>query len=162
MVENVCHFSILMRLITGAEPIGAAASRRASGQSFSGGSAMTGRTPMFGIRVCLIRLRGQGDARQLLELGMVCRRIAAGNEEISAVGANGKIECRLPGPASGFCPLELTLFPQDDHGPTQSEKPCHDKCPDDEILLMQGIIMGHIFYQHERFLEVWRGKAKLK
>lgn len=157
MVEKCCHFFDLMRLITGAEPIRVSAT---AGQAVNHlAERYEGRTPDIWDSGYVLFDFDNG-ARAMLELCMFADG-SQWNEEISAVGAKGKIECRLPGPHR-FWPAGIDLIPQLTTAPRSPKKPVTIDVPIDETLLMAGDHHGSTFYQHERFLDVVRGEAKVE
>lgn len=160
LVEKCCHFFDLMRLITKSEPVRVMAS---AGQIVNHvDECYHGQTPDIWDGGYVLFDFANG-ARALLELCMFADG-TLWNEEISAVGAAGKIECRLPGP--------LRLWPVDEIGPPPhsqiSHYPRHPKRPQtrdvevDETLLEAGDHHGSTFYQHKRFLKVVRGEGEVE
>ena len=84
-------------------------------------------------------------------------------EELSAVGWEGKIECLVPGPLR-FWPSELgeppvaqvIVSPRDPQGPRTVEIPI------DPELLEAGDHNGSTYYQHRRFADAVRGKRQVE
>ena len=96
----------------------------------------------------------------MLELCMFAEG-ATYQEEITAIGKNGKIECLIPGPTRfwddslGPQPVpKLIISPRSPRGPTEIEVPV------DPLLLNAGDHHGSTFYQHEKFQQVVLGKAQ--
>ena len=95
-------------------------------------------------------------ARAMLELCMFAEG-SRYQEEISAVGPTGKIECFVPGPGRFWAgedaaPVaKLVLSPRHPVGPRTIELPV------EAGLLAVGDHNGATFYQHQRFLQVVRG-----
>jgi len=92
-----------------------------------------------------------GGARAMLELCMFAEG-ARYQEEISAVGPAGKVECLGPGPGRfwpdhlGAPPVaQLIVSPRAPKGPQSVEIPV------DPALLAAGDHNGSTFYQHQRF-----------
>ena len=94
LVEKCCHFFDLMRLITRSEPIRVSAS---SGQITNHlDESYEGHVPDIWDGGYVL-FDFENGSRAMLELCMFADG-SLWNEEISAVGPKGKIECRLPGP----------------------------------------------------------------
>jgi len=76
-------------------------------------------------------------------------------EEISAVGAQGKIECLVPGP-SRFWPDHLGAAPTPKLiiSPRHPKGPIEHDIPVDPTLLNAGDHNGSTFYQHQKFQQV--------
>ena len=81
-------------------------------------------------------------------------------EEITAVGPEGKIECLVPGPGRfwpshlGAPPVpQVTISPRSPKGPQMVEIPV------DPTILAAGDHNGSTFYQHVRFQRVLRGEG---
>ena len=98
----------------------------------------------------------------MLELCMFAEG-AEFQEEISAVGPQGKIECFVPGPGRfwpddlGPAPVpKLVISPRNPKGPKKSEIPV------DPDLLEAGDHNGSTFYQHQRFNAVVRRKGEVE
>ena len=159
LVEKCCHFFDLMRLITGAEPIRVSAS---AGQAVNHlRERYDGQTPDIWDHGYILFDFDNG-ARAMLELCMFADG-SLWNEEISAVGAAGKIECRLPGPHR-FWPaaMESIPHPQLTIAPRSPKNPVTTDIPIDPKLLEAGDHHGSTFYQHEKFLRVVRGEAEVE
>lgn len=159
LVEKCCHFFDLMRLIIGGEPIRASAS---AGQMVNHvDERYDGRAPDIW-DAGYVTFDFDTGARAMLELCMFADG-SFWNEEISAVGARGKIECRLPGPhrfwptgIGGVPHPQLTIAPRSPKNPTTTDVPI------DETLLMAGDHHGSTYFQHVRFLEVVRGTGSVE
>ncbi len=159
LVEKCCHFFDLMRLILRDEPVRVMA---------SAGQALNHRDEEYDGRVPDIWDNGYvildfaGGARAMLDLCMFAEG-SKWQEEISAVGPKGKIECFVPGPgrfwpaALGPAPTpELILSPRAPKGPIRSEIPV------DPAILAAGDHNGATFYQHQRFLAAVRGEGPVE
>jgi len=158
-VEKCCHFFDLMRLILKSEPVRIMA---------TGGQAVNhlteiydGRTPDIWDHGYVIAEFANG-ARAMLELCMFAEG-SRFQEEIWAIGPEGKIEARVPGPGrfwpegAGAAPVpELEISPRHPKGPVLREIPV------DPALLSAGDHNGSTFYQHQRFNAVVRGKAQVE
>ena len=156
LVEKCCHFFDLMRLILNDEPVRVMA---------SAGQAVNHLDESYGGEVPDIWDHGYvivdfaGGARAMLELCMFAEG-ARYQEEISAVGRDGKIEALVPGPGRfwnhdlGPAPVpKVIVSPRNPTGPVEHVVPV------DPRLLAAGDHNGSTFYQHERFLAVVQGKA---
>jgi predicted dehydrogenase len=154
LVEKCCHFFDLMRLILQDNPVRVMA---------MGGQAVNHLDEVYeGERsdiwdhayVIVDFARG---ARAMLELCMFAEG-ARFQEEISAMGPLGKIECLVPGPGR-FWPAHLGAPPvaQLIASPRAPKGPQVMEIPVDPALLEAGDHNGSTFYQHQRFLEAVRG-----
>jgi myo-inositol 2-dehydrogenase/D-chiro-inositol 1-dehydrogenase len=162
-VEKCCHFFDLMRLILKSEPVRIVA---------SAGQAVNHVDERYGGRAPDIWDHGyalvdfESGARAMLELCMFAEG-SRYQEEISAVGAEGKIECLVPGPAR-FWPAELGEPPtaQVIVSPRQMSTPSPGprlvEVPVDPALLAAGDHNGSTFYQHRRFVDAVRGKGPVE
>ena len=95
--------------------------------------------------------------RAMLELCMFAEG-ARYQEEISAVGPKGKIECLVPGPGR-FWPAHLGPAPvaQVVVSPRQPAGPRVLDVPVDPLLLEAGDHNGSTFYQHRHFADLVAG-----
>lgn len=156
MVEKCCHFFDLMRHILGADPVRVMA---------SAGQAVNHLDERVGGAVPDVWDHGYaivdfaGGARAMLELCMFAEG-SRYQEEISAVGPTGKIECLVPGPGRfwpdhlGPAPVaQVIVSPRNPKGPQVLDIPV------DPALLAAGDHNGSTFYQHQRFAAVVRGDA---
>ena len=154
LVEKCCHFFDLMRLILKAEPIRvmASADQTLNHKDESYG----GKTPDIWDNGYVI-IDFDSGARAMLELCMFAEG-ARYQEEISAVGPKGKIECLVPGPGR-FWPAKLGPAPVSQLiiSPRAPQGPIAIDIPVDSTLLDAGDHNGSTFYQHERFNAVVRG-----
>lgn len=148
LVEKCCHFFDLMRHILKSDPVRVMA---------SGGQAVNHRDEVYGGQVsdiwdnAYVIVDFASGARAMLELCMFAEG-ARYQEEISAVGPLGKIECHVPGPGRfwpdhlGPAPVaQVIVSPRDPKGPRMVEIPV------DPQLLAAGDHNGSTFYQHQRF-----------
>lgn len=153
LVEKCCHFFDLMRLMTACEPIRVSAS---AGQFVNHlDEVYDGKTPDIWDGG-YVTFEFENGARAMLELSMFVDG-STWNEEIHAIGKNGKIACRMPGPqrfwpdALGPSPLpELSLYPR------SPKRPQTIQIELDEVLVEAGDHHGATFYQHEKFLHLVR------
>lgn len=151
LVEKCCHFFDLMRLVAGCNPVRIMA---------SGGQAVnhvdedySGEKPDIWDNAYVI-VDFENGMRAMLELCMFAEG-SRYQEEISAVGPKGKIECQVPGPGRfwpahlGPAPVpQVTVSPRDPAGPVILDVPV------DPSLLAAGDHNGSTFYQHRGFAEV--------
>ena len=151
LVEKCCHFFDLMRLVLAAEPVRISAS---AGQEVNHlDERYGGETPDIWDTAYVIADFDSG-ARAMLELCMYAEG-SRYQEEISAVGPEGKIEAFVPGPGR-FWPTHLgeppvaqvVISPRSPKGPQTVEIPV------DPTLLEAGDHNGSTFYQHVKFLEM--------
>ena len=148
LVEKCCHFFDLMRLVAGCDPVRVMA---------SGGQAVNHLDEVYdGQRSDIwdhayVIVDFQSGMRAMLELCMFAEG-SRYQEEISAVGPAGKIECLVPGPGR-FWPAHLgpapvpkvIVSPRDPAGPVELEIPV------DPALLAAGDHNGSTYYQHRGF-----------
>ncbi|MEL6517679.1 MAG: Gfo/Idh/MocA family oxidoreductase [Pseudomonadota bacterium] len=155
LVEKCCHFFDLMRLILQDEPV------RIMG---SGGQVVNhldedyaGEAPDIWDSAYVIA-EFAGGARAMLELCMYAEG-ARYQEEISAVGPAGKVECFVPGPGR-FWPTHLgePPVPQVIVSPRSPKGPQTVEIPVDPTLLAAGDHNGSTFYQHVQFQRMVRGE----
>ncbi|MGY4750755.1 Gfo/Idh/MocA family protein [Pannonibacter sp. Q-1] len=148
LVEKCCHFFDLMRHILKSDPVRVMA---------SGGQAVNHLDEIYaGERSDIwdhayVIVDFASGARAMLELCMFAEG-SRYQEEISAVGPKGKIECLVPGPGR-FWPEHLgePPVPQVIVSPRQPQGPVVLEVPVDPQLLDAGDHNGSTFYQHQRF-----------
>ncbi len=154
LVEKCCHFFDLMRLIAGCNPVRVMA---------SGGQAVNhldevygGQTPDIWDHAYVI-VDFESGMRAMLELCMFAEG-SRYQEEISAVGPQGKIECLVPGPGR-FWPAHLrpAPVPKVIVSPRNPPGPLELDLPVDPTLLAAGDHNGSTFYQHQRFARAAQG-----
>ncbi len=159
LVEKCCHFFDLMRLILRDDPVRIMA---------SGGQAVnhlterySGETPDIWDHAYVIVDFARG-ARAMLELCMFAEG-ARYQEEISAIGPAGKVECLVPGPGR-FWPAHLGAPPvaQLIVSPRAPKGPHSMDIPVDPALLDAGDHNGSTFYQHQRFAAAVMGHASVE
>jgi myo-inositol 2-dehydrogenase / D-chiro-inositol 1-dehydrogenase len=159
LVEKCCHFFDLMRLILQAEPVRVMAS---AGQEVNHrDERYGGETPDIWDTAYVI-VDFEGGARAMLELCMYAEG-ARYQEELSAVGPKGKVECFVPGPGR-FWPAHLGAppVPQVIVSPRHPKGPLAVDIPVDPTLLEAGDHNGSTFYQHARFNSVVRGEGTVE
>lgn len=157
LVEKCCHFFDLMRLILKAEPVRVMAS---AGQEVNHlDERYSGEVPDIWDSAYVI-VDFDSGARGMLELCMYAEG-SRFQEEISAVGPKGKIECLVPGPGR-FWPTHLGAAPVPKVivSPRQPKGPMVVDIPVDPTLLDAGDHNGSTFYQHALFQRAVRGEIK--
>lgn len=151
LVEKCCHFFDLMRLIMGRDPVRVYASGGQNHNHLT--ERYDGAQPDILDNAYVIVDFGRGQ-RALLELCMFAEG-SRYQEEISIVGPEGKVECRVPGPTR-FWPeamlgpppvAQLVVSPRHPPGPRTLDVPV------DPALLAAGDHNGSTFYQHQRFFQ---------
>ncbi|MGV8987731.1 MAG: Gfo/Idh/MocA family protein [Cypionkella sp.] len=156
LVEKCCHFFDLMRHIAGSDPVRIMA---------SGGQAVNHLDESYGGEVpdiwdnAYVIVDFANGLRAMLELCMFAEG-ARYQEEISAVGPAGKIECLVPGPGRfwpahlGDAPVpQVIVSPRDPKGPQVLATPVVAE------LLAAGDHNGATYYQHRKFVDVVLGKG---
>ena len=155
LVEKCCHFFDLMRLILKTEPVRVMAS---AGQRNNHLNEVCQGQAADIWDTAFVIFEFESGARALLDLCMYADG-SVWNEEITAVGRDGKIECRIPGPPR-FWPdslpeppePELVLSPRAPIGPTTQRFSL------DQTLQDAGDHHGSTFYQHQKFLDLVCGR----
>jgi predicted dehydrogenase len=151
LVEKCCHFFDLMRLVAGCDPVRVMA---------SGSQAVNHRDEVVGGArpdvwdSAYVIVDFESGMRAMLELCMFAEG-SRYQEELSAVGPTGKIECLVPGPGR-FWPADLgpapvaqvIVSPREPRGPRVLEVPV------DPALLAAGDHNGSTYYQHRGFAKV--------
>jgi predicted dehydrogenase len=158
-VEKGCHFFDLMRLILKSDPVRVMA---------SGGQSTNHLDERYGDATPDVWDHGyvlvdfDNGARAMLELCMFAEG-SRYQEELSAVGSDGKIECLVPGPTR-FWPQHLGEPPvaQVIVSPRHPQGPVALEIPVDPDLLAAGDHNGSTFYQHRRFAEAMRGRGEVE
>ena len=156
LVEKCCHFFDLMRLTLGSEPVRVTAS---AGQMVNHlDEVYDGKTSDIWDGGYVI-FDFENGARAMLELCMFADG-TKWNEEISAVGSKGKIECKLPGPQR-FWPEHLGVPPHSQVSlfPRHPKNPVTKDVIVDEALISAGDHHGSTFFQHQKFLKVLNGNG---
>ncbi|MHA7773466.1 Gfo/Idh/MocA family protein [Roseibium sp. M-1] len=157
-VEKCCHFFDLMRLIMKCEPVRVMAS---AGQDANHKDEMyDGEQPDI-LDNGYVIVDFENGARAMLELCMFAEG-SRYQEEVSAVGPDGKIEAYVPGPGR-FWPKDLgePPVPQLVVSPRMPKGPRQIDIPVDPAILDAGDHNGSTFYQHEGFVAVVRGEKAL-
>lgn len=156
LVEKCCHFFDLMRLALGSDPVRVMASAGRDVNHLD--ERYSGETPDILDNAYVIVDFASG-ARAMLELCMFAEG-ARYQEEISATGPVGKIECLVPGPGR-FWPAHLgePPVPQVIVSPRNPKGPQVLEVPVDPAILAAGDHNGSTFFQHQGFAAVVRGQA---
>jgi predicted dehydrogenase len=157
LVEKCCHFFDLMRLVAGCDPVRVMA---------SGGQAVNHLDEVYdGQRSDIwdhayVIVDFASGMRAMLELCMFAEG-SRYQEEISAVGAKGKIECLVPGPGR-FWPAHLgpAPVPKVIVSPRAPAGPVEMEIPVDPALLAAGDHNGSTFFQHQGFQRVAMGNGR--
>ncbi len=150
-VEKCCHFFDLMRLVADCDPVRVMAS---AGQAVNHlDESYDGQVPDIWDHGYVIVDFANG-LRAMLELCMFAEG-ARYQEEISAVGPLGKIECLVPGPGR-FWPAHLgpAPVPQVIVSPRHPQGPVTLAVPVDPLILSAGDHNGSTYYQHRGFADV--------
>ena len=152
-VEKCCHFFDLMRLTLQKEPVRVMASA-AQSHNHKFEVYEQGKADIWDNGFVIVDFKD--DTRALLDLCMFAEG-SMYQEEISAVGPNGKIEAQVPGPFrmwpkdAGPAPVaHLITSPRAPIGPTTMPVPV------DQTLLEIGDHNGATFYQHQKFAAMIR------
>ena len=159
LVEKCCHFFDLMRLALADEPVRVMAS---AGQAHNHlDERYDGRVPDIWDHGYVIVDFARG-ARAMLELCMFAEG-ARYQEEICAIGPQGKIEALVPGPGR-FWPAELGAapVPQLIVSPRAPKGPRVLEVPVDPEALAAGDHNGATFYQHQRFCRTVRADGTVE
>lgn len=158
-VEKCCHFFDLMRLILKSEPVRIMAS---AGQEVNHlDENYDGEKPdIWDCGYVLVDFAS--GARAMLELCMYAEG-SRYQEEISAIGDRGKVECLVPGPGR-FWPAHLGAAPTPQLivSPRRPPGPYTVEIPVDPQLLTAGDHNGSTFYQHQRFCAAVRGEGQVE
>ncbi|MCV0427373.1 MAG: Gfo/Idh/MocA family oxidoreductase [Roseibium sp.] len=157
-VEKCCHFFDLMRLIIGSEPVRVMAS---AGQDANYKDEMYDGEQPDVLDNGYVIVDFENGARAMLELCMFAEG-ARYQEEVVAIGPEGKIEAFVPGPGRfwpeklGEPPVpQLVVSPRSPKGPRQIDIPV------DPTILDAGDHNGSTYYQHEGFVAVVRGEKEV-
>ena len=101
-------------------------------------------------------------ARGMLELSMFAEG-SEYQEMVHAVGAQGKLEVKIPGPARFWSgPEAARPFPLLVESRRHPCNPVVHQVPIDAAILDAGDHNGSTFYQHQRFLDVVRGRGSVE
>ncbi|WP_282076684.1 Gfo/Idh/MocA family protein [Epibacterium ulvae] len=156
-VEKCCHFFDLMRFALKAEPVRIMASGAMDANHLE--ERYEGQTPDI-LDNGYVIVDFNNGTRAMLELCMFAEG-SRYQEEISAVGPDGKIEALVPGPGR-FWPEHLGTppIPQVIVSPRSPKGPHLREIPVDPRILDAGDHNGSTFYQHQGFLDLVRGNRE--
>ncbi|RZS57008.1 Gfo/Idh/MocA family protein [Sphaerotilus mobilis] len=159
LVEKCCHFFDLMRLLMRCEPVRIYAS--ASVAHNHRDERYPDGVPDI-LDNAFVTVDFAGGQRAVLDLCMFAEG-SRYQEEISAVGPRGKVECFVPGPGRfwppqlGTAPLpRLVLSPREPKGPHEIVVPV------DPVALAAGDHNGSTLDQHQRFVAAVRGQGPVE
>ena len=170
LVEKCCHFFDLMRLIADDRAVRVYASGAADVNFLD--ESYDGKTPDI-IDNAFVIVDFASGKRAHLSLCMFCEG-SYFQEEITVVGRNGKLECRVPGPdrlwavddlddlghSTGFDgehrDSELVYSPRSPKGPIV------EAVKVDTSLQLAGDHQGSTFFQHQKFYDVLRGRGQVE
>ena len=157
LVEKCCHFFDLMNLITQSQ---------ATKVFASGGIEVNhldeiyfGKKPDI-IDQAFVIVEFANGMRATLDLCMFAEG-SLFQEEISAVGSAGKLECKIPGP-DRFWPEDLGKPPKPEliFSPRFPKGVSRKEIVVDPLILAAGDHHGSTFYLHQRFQQVVLGDGK--
>lgn len=158
-VEKCCHFFDLMRLISASDPIQIMAS---GGQDFNHLDEYYDgeKSDIWDNGYVIVDF--ENGSRAMLELCMFAD-VSTFQEEISAVGNKGKIECKLIGPKrfwdiSGIEQPVSSIIKND----RKSRTITTSHIPVDPILLEAGDHNGSTFFQHMEFQKMLLGERSVE
>lgn len=158
LVEKCCHFFDLMRLLSEDEVVSVFASAAQDANHLE--ESYNGETPDI-IDNGYVILNFASGLRAMLELNMFAEG-ARYQEEISAVGLTGKLECFVPGPGRFWPTATLGASPEAKivYSPRSPKGPVEFKVAIDPTLLEAGDHNGATYYQHLGFYHsITRGDA---
>ena len=158
-VEKCCHFFDLMRLILGADPIRVMAT---GGQEVNHlDERYDGAAP--DIWDCgYVIVDFANGTRAMLELSMFAEG-SEYQEMVHAVGPDGKLEVKIPGPARFWSgPEDRRPIPHIVTSPRHPCAPVVSDVPVDEVILAAGDHNGSTYHQHLKFLDVVRGRGRVE
>lgn len=159
LVEKCCHFFDLMRLILKSDPVRVMAS---AGQEVNHlDEAYDGVASDIWDSGYVIVDFASG-ARAMLELSMFAEG-SEYQEMIHAVGGDGKLEVKLPGPGRFWSgPEEKRPVPLLIESRRHPCNPVVHEAPVDATILDAGDHNGSTYHQHRRFLDVVRGTGTVE
>jgi len=158
LVEKCCHFFDLMRFLLEAEPIRVMAT---AGQINNHIDEIYDGKASDIWDGGYVLMDFDNGTRACLELCM----FAGGsmwNEELSAVGKRGKLECKIPAPGR-FWPKTAVARPHPViiESPRQPINPITREIHIEDALLKEGDHHGSTFYQHQKFLALVSGQQSV-
>ncbi|EPJ47892.1 MAG: oxidoreductase domain-containing protein [Osedax symbiont Rs2] len=149
LVEKCCHFFDLMRLLSNDEVVRVYASAGQNANHLH--ETYNGEAPDI-IDNAYVILDFASGLRAMLELNMFAEG-SRYQEEISAVGLSGKLECFVPGPGRFWPTATLGAAPQAKivYSPRDPKGPIESIIGVDPALLQAGDHNGSTYYQHLGF-----------
>jgi len=156
LVEKCCHFFDLMRLLVSDEPIRAMAS---AGQDCNHlNEEYDGVRPDILDNASVI-VDFKSGKRAMLDLSMFAHG-SRYEQEVCAVGSQGKLECLIPGPRAIWgdrqAPTRVVLSPLHPVGPVDSEIEV------DPDILAAGSHNGSTYYEHLGFRDAILGNGPVE
>ena len=158
-VEKCCHFFDLMRHIISSDPVRVMAS---AGQEVNHLDEIYDGKPSDIWDCGYVIVDFANGKRAMLELSMFAEG-SEFQEFIHAVGPEGKLEVKLPGPARFWSgDEEKRPVPQLVTSKRAICNPIVTDMPIDKAILDAGDHNGSTFHQHEKFLDVVRGRGQVE
>ena len=159
LVEKCCHFFDLMRLILKSDPVRVMAS---AGQEVNHLDEVYDGMPSDIWDSGYVIVDFASGARAMLELSMFAEG-SEYQEMIHAVGADAKLEVKIPGPGRfGSGPEEKRPVPVLIESRRTPCNPVVHQAPVDAKILEAGDHNGSTYHQHRRFLDVVRGAGSVE
>lgn len=154
LVEKCCHFFDLMRLLVADEPVRVMASAGQDRNHLK--EEYDGERPDL-LDNAFVIVDFKSGKRALLDLCMFAQGSRI-EQEVVAIGAKGKLECLIPGPAVLWpdqpdIPSRVVLSPRHPTGPIDTEIEI------DAEVLAAGSHTGATYYEHLGFQEAVRGNG---
>lgn len=145
LVEKCCHFFDLMRLITGDEPV------RVMGSGWQAVNHKDEDTPSDIWDAAFATVDFAGGTRAMLDLCMFAEG-AYWQEEITAVGPKGRIDCLIPCSSKRW-PAEMGPYPNSKLviSPRNKSGIREIEIPVDHSLAIAGDHHGSTYFQHKAF-----------